>query len=79
MQTEGGGNVLSRVVNWLGGAQGALGGALEYLKTTEKPDITSYLRLQYAVQRATQRGELFSSIVGSSVSGIKTIMSTQLG
>jgi hypothetical protein len=31
------------------------------------------------VQRATQRGELFASIVGSTVSGVKTIMSTQLG
>ncbi len=71
--------VVDWVSNWLDGAQGTLGGALDYLQNTEKPDITSYLKLQYAVQRASQRGELFASIVGSSVSGIKTIMSTQLG
>jgi hypothetical protein len=67
------------VAQWLNGAQGTLGGALNYLQNLEKPDITSYFKLQYAVQRATQRGELFATIIGSSVSGIKTIMSTQLG
>jgi len=71
--------MLSYVSQWIGGAQDTLGGALDYLKTTQKPDITSYLKLQYSIQRATQRGELFASIVGSSVSGVKTIMSTQLG
>lgn len=73
------GSVLDTVTNWLGGAQGTLGGALDYLQNTKKPDISNYLKLQYSIQRATQRGELFASIVGSSVSGIKTIMSTQLG
>jgi hypothetical protein len=71
--------VLDFVTNWVGGAQNTLSGALSYLQTTDKPDVTNYLRLQYAVQRASQRGELFASILGSSVSGIKTIMSTQLG
>lgn len=71
--------VLGYVSNWLNAGQETLSGALSYLQTTKKPDIGSYLRLQYAVQRATQRGELFASIVGASVSGIKTIMSTQLG
>jgi hypothetical protein len=70
---------LEFVTKWIDGAQGTLGGALNYLQNTKKPDIASYLRMQYAVQRATQRGELFASIIGSSVSGIKTIMSTQLG
>ncbi len=76
---EKGQGALEYVVNWINGSQGALGGALDYLQTTEKPNIASYLKLQYAVQRATQKGELFASIVGSTVSGIKTIMSTQIG
>ena len=71
--------VLGYITKWLNGSQGTLSSALDYLQNTKKPDITSYLKLQYAVQRATQKGELFASIVGSSVSGIKTIMSTQLG
>lgn len=71
--------VLEYITQWINGSQGTLGNALNYLQTVQKPDPSTYLRLQYAVQRATQRGELFASIVGSSVSGIKTIMSTQLG
>lgn len=67
------------LAQWIDGSQGALQGALDYLQTTQKPDPATYLRLQYSVQRAAQRGELFASIVGSSVSGIKTLMSTQLG
>jgi hypothetical protein len=78
-QQQKGQSVLEYVSNWINGSQGTLGGALDYLQTAQKPDPTTYLRLQYAVQRATQRGELFASIVGSTVSGIKTIMSTQLG
>lgn len=74
-----GGSALERVTQWLSGSQETLGGALNYLQTTEKPNVADYLKLQYAVQRATQRGELFASIIGSSVSGIKTLMSTQLG
>jgi hypothetical protein len=78
-QKKSGESVLGHVANWINGAQGTLGGALDYLQNTKNPDVTSYLRLQYAMQKATQRGELFASIIGSSVSGIKTIMSTQLG
>ena len=78
-QKPGKSGTVEYISQWLNGAQGTLGGALNYLQNTEKPDITSYFKLQYAVQRATQRGELFASIIGSSVSGIKTIMSTQLG
>jgi hypothetical protein len=71
--------VLDYLTKWVSQGQETLGGALGYLQNTDKPDIANYLRLQYAVQRASQRGELFASIVGSSVSGVKTIMSTQLG
>lgn len=78
-QKPGQSGMVEYISQWLNGAQGTLGGALNYLQNTEKPDIASYFKLQYAVQRATQRGELFASIIGSSVSGIKTIMSTQLG
>ena len=72
-------SVLEYVTKWIDGSQNTLSGALNYLQTVQKPDPATYLRLQFAVQRATQRGELFASIIGSSVSGIKTIMSTQLG
>lgn len=78
-QQKSGQGAVEYISQWLNGAQGTLGGALNYLQNTDKPDISSYFKLQYAVQRASQRGELFASIVGSSVSGIKTIMSTQLG
>ncbi len=72
-------SVLGHVIRWIDGSQDTLSGALNYLGQDKKPDPASYLKLQFAVQRATQRGELFASIIGSSVSGIKTIMSTQLG
>ncbi|MFN0065324.1 MAG: hypothetical protein ACKVOH_03700 [Chlamydiales bacterium] len=72
-------DVISHVTNWIQGSQKTLNGALEYLANTKKPSIGTYMKLQYSIQRATQRGELFSSILGSTVSGIKTIMSTQLG
>ncbi len=78
-QHEKGEPLLHYIVNWVNGSQSTLKGALEYLQQDHKPNPAAYLRLQYAVQRATQRGELFASIVGSSVSGIKTLMSTQLG
>lgn len=71
--------VLGHVMNWINGSQNTLQGALGHLSNMEKPDLGTYMKLQYSVQRASQRGELFASIVGSSVSGIKTIMSTQLG
>ncbi|MCH9611146.1 MAG: hypothetical protein S4CHLAM81_14800 [Chlamydiales bacterium] len=67
------------ILNWVNGSQKTLTGALNYLSETKKPNPASYMKMQYAVQRATQRAELFSSIVSSSVSGIKTLMSTQLG
>ncbi len=74
-------DVVGSVVKWINGSQQALGGALKYLGGLEgkQPSLGSFMKLQYSVQRASQRGELFASIIGSSVSGIKTIMSTQLG
>lgn len=72
-------NPVQRLAKWINGSQSTLTGALNYLSQTKNPNIASYMKLQYGVQRATQRAELFSSIVGSSVSGLKTLMSTQLG
>jgi hypothetical protein len=70
---------LDAVMGFINGGQDTLQGALNHLSTMDKPDMGTYMKLQYSVQRATQRGELFASIIGSTVSGIKTIMSTQLG
>ena len=72
-------NVLGSVVKWINGSQQTLGGAMNYLGHMKQPSMASFMKLQWSVQRASQRAELFSSIIGSSVSGIKTIMSTQLG
>ncbi len=69
----------SQVMEWINGSQNTMTGALNYLSGAQSPDIASYMKMQYAVQRASQRAELFSSIVSSSVSGLKTLMSTQLG
>jgi hypothetical protein len=77
-QTQGQG-VLQYVSNWLNSSQGTLTNALNFVQNVKNPNPASYLKMQFAVQRATQRAEIFASIVGSSVSGIKTIMSTQLG
>lgn len=72
-------NVLGSVIKWINGSQQTLSGAMNHLGSMKKPSMGSFMKLQYSVQRASQRAELFSSIIGSSVSGIKTIMSTQLG
>lgn len=77
-KTQGEG-VIGYVSRWINGSQDTLSSALSYLGQDQKPDPASFLKLQFAVQRAVQRGELFASIVGAGVSGIKTIMSTQLG
>lgn len=75
------GSVLSDIVKWVNGSQQTFGGALHYLSSADgkQVNIESMMRLQYSVQRASQRGELFASIISSTVSGVKTIMSTQLG
>ncbi len=71
--------VLNYITRWINGSQETLTSALNYVGKEKNPNPASFLKLQYSVQRAVQRGELFASIVGASVSGIKTIMSTQLG
>jgi hypothetical protein len=74
------GSLIQNVTQWINGSQSTLSGALNYLSTHEGQNSpSSFMKLQYSVQRASQRAELFSSIISSSVSGIKTIMSTQLG
>lgn len=70
---------LNYITRWINGSQETLSSALNYVGKEKNPNPASFLKLQYSVQRAVQRGELFASIVGASVSGIKTIMSTQLG
>lgn len=72
-------STLDYVVKWINGSQQTLSSALKYVGSEKNPNPAQFLRLQYSVQRASQRGELFASVIGSSVSGIKTIMSTQLG
>lgn len=79
-QSVSGESVVTFITRWINGSQQTLSNALNFLSEQPgPPNPASFLKLQYAVQRATQRGELFASIVGASVSGIKTIMSTQLG
>lgn len=70
-----------KIIDWVSTGEEVLNRAMIYLsgKQGEPESITDFLKLQYAVQRATQRAELFASIVGTSVSSIKTIMTTQLG
>ncbi|MEG0036890.1 MAG: hypothetical protein RSB82_00820 [Victivallaceae bacterium] len=74
-------SVFRKVVDWVSTGEEVLNRAMIYLsgKNGEPSDIVDFLKIQYAVQRATQRAELFASIVGTSVSSIKTIMTTQLG
>lgn len=78
-QHSAGESALTYITKWLNGSQQTMSNALNFLSEHKTPNPASFLKLQYSVQRAVQRGELFASIVGSTVSGIKTIMSTQLG
>lgn len=71
--------MLGYIIRWIDGSQQTLGETANYLSTQQTLNPSDFLKVQYASQRAVQRGELFASIVGTSVSGIKTIMSTQLG
>lgn len=70
---------LNYITKFLNGAQETLNSALNSIGNQKNPNPAAMLKLQFSVQRAAQHAELFASIVGSSVSGIKTIMSTQLG
>ncbi|ANH78514.1 hypothetical protein [Candidatus Chlamydia sanziniae] len=74
-------SVTRKVIDWISSGEEVLNRALLYFsdKNGERENLANFLKVQYAVQRATQRAELFASIVGTSVSSIKTIMTTQLG
>ncbi|WP_213358168.1 hypothetical protein [Chlamydiifrater phoenicopteri] len=74
-------SVARRVVDWISSGEEVLNRALLYFsdRNGEPESVANFMKIQYAVQRATQRAELFSSIVGTTVSSIKTIMTTQLG
>lgn len=70
-----------KALNWCYSGEQILHNALLFL-SEQKDSFSSlgdYLKLQYAVQRATQRTELFASLMGITISSIKTIMTTQLG
>lgn len=72
---------IHKALNWCYSGEQILHNALLFL-SDQKDSFSSlgdYLKLQYAVQRATQRTELFASIMGITISSIKTIMTTQLG
>ncbi|BAE81743.1 conserved hypothetical protein [Chlamydia felis Fe/C-56] len=74
-------SVVRKMINWVSSGEEVLNRALLYFsdRNGERENLADFLKVQYAVQRATQRAELFASIVGTSVSSIKTIMTTQLG
>jgi len=74
-----GGDVLGHVINWIDGSQRSMKSALNFLSQKHDLNPADFLKLQYSVQRASQRTELFASVIGSTVSGLKTLMSTQLG
>lgn len=72
---------IHKALNWCYSGEQILHNALLFL-SEQKDSFSSlgdYLKLQYAVQRATQRTELFASLMGITISSIKTIMTTQLG
>lgn len=71
--------LLNHIGKWIDGAQGTLSNAMGFLQSNPKIGTADYLKLQYSVQRASQRAELLASILGASTSGVKAIMSTQLG
>lgn len=74
-------SVVRKMINWVSSGEEVLNRALLYFsdRNGKRENLADFLKVQYAVQRATQRAELFASIVGTSVSSIKTIMTTQLG
>ncbi len=72
-------SIMDFIVNWIDGSQKTMNQALSAYSQVDNLNPAAYLTLQAAVQRASERAELFGSIVSSSVSGVKTIMSMQLG
>lgn len=74
-------SVARKVLDWVSSGEEILNRALLYFSDRDgkEESVANFLKVQYAVQRATQRAELFASIVGTTVSSVKTIMTTQLG
>lgn len=74
-------SVTRKIVDWVSSGEEILNRALLYFsdRNGERETLADFLKVQYAVQRATQRAELFASILGATVSSVKTIMTTQLG
>ncbi|WP_348663536.1 hypothetical protein [Chlamydia vaughanii] len=74
-------SVTRKMIDWVSSGEEVLNRALLYFsdRNGERENLADFLKVQYAVQRATQRAELFASIVGTTVSSVKTIMTTQLG
>lgn len=72
-------SVLDYVVDYLETSQGTAQNAIEYLAKAKNPNMAQLLSVQYAMQRASQKVELLASVIGSTVSGLKTLMATQLG
>lgn len=74
-------SIAKKALDWVSSGEEILNRALLYVsgKNGQEDSLANFLKVQYAVQRATQRAELFASIVGTTVSSVKTIMTTQLG
>jgi hypothetical protein len=73
--------VLGHVLKWIGSSQDTMSQAITAAgnMNTTSPNPASFLKLQFAMHRAQERSELFSSILSSGVGTVKQIMSTQLG
>ncbi|MCB1180443.1 MAG: hypothetical protein KDK55_00280 [Chlamydiia bacterium] len=71
--------VIKYIRDYLESSQGASRQTLNFLSKVKNPSVSEMLSVQYAMQRASQKVELLANIIGSTVSGIKTLMSTQLG
>lgn len=79
---EKGQSVLDYVTKWIGQSQDTMAGSLNYVNSMNEsgsPDMAGFMKLQFAMNRAQERTELFSSILSATTSGIKQILSTQLG
>lgn len=73
------GSLLKFVTDFVSGGQNQFEKALQYLGSVKNPNPAEMLKLSYTVQRASQKTELFASIIGSAVGGIKALFGTQLG
>lgn len=72
--------LLSFITNWVNASQITTSAAQVSDPNVYKTmDLSKILGMQAAIQRASTKGELFSSIMGSTISGLKSLMMTQLG